>query len=59
MNVSRNTTVPNSTKPMTCLKVSIQAPGLGRKRTSDGNGPQARRYGLAMPEPDASKEQSR
>ena len=30
MNVSRKTTVPKSTNPMICLKVSIHAPGLGK-----------------------------
>src|SRR5437879_4891490 len=35
---------------MSCLNVSIQAPGLGNQATSFGNAPM-RRYGLAIPNP--------
>ena len=40
--VKMNTTVPSRTKPMICLNVSIQAPGLGRKRSNCGKTPISR-----------------
>ena len=54
MNVSRKMTVPRSTNPMICLKVSIHAPGFGRNAISLGNAP-IKRYGLAIPRPTAIK----
>jgi len=42
--------VPNSTKPMSCLNVSIHAPGFGKNRTSAGNAP-INKYGEAIPKP--------
>ena len=50
MNERINTTVPSRMKPVICLKVSIQAPGFGRKRSNSGNTP-INTYGLAMPRP--------
>ena len=58
MNDRMKTTVPSSTKPVICLKVSIQAPGFGRKRSSSGNTP-INRYGTGHAEAERAEHDQR